>query len=175
MNMNINNIMRQWLSAIILFPIALFIVINQGEFILLLDHFNLLIHEGGHGIFRVFGKFIYTLGGSIMQILLPIIFIFYFLINRQKIGIQISILFLAGNLMNVGVYAGDARSRLLPLLGGNKVYHDWNWLLREMNMLHHDHLIGTLFYIAGIICCVLALVVPIFFKIYDKAEIKLDL
>lgn len=175
MNMNLNNIMKQWLPSLLLLPIALFLIYNQGEFILLLDHFNLLIHEGGHGIFRIFGKFIYTLGGSIMQTLIPLIFIFYFYINRQKVGIQISILFLAGNLMNIGVYAADARSRLLPLLGGNKVYHDWNWLLHEMNMLQYDNIIGTTFYIAGILCCLFALVLPIFFKIYDKAEIKLDL
>ena len=175
MNMNLNKTMRQWLSSILLLPIALFLVFNQGEFILLLDHFNLLIHEGGHGIFRVFGKFIYTLGGSIMQTLIPLLFILYFVVNRQKVGIQISILFLAGNLMNVGVYASDARSRLLPLLGGNKVYHDWHWLLREVNMLQYDHLIGTLLYVAGILCCVFALVVPIFFKIYDRADINLDI
>lgn len=110
-----------------------------------------------------------------MQNLIPLIFIFYFVINRQKVGIQISILFLAGNLMNVGVYAGDARSRLLPLLGGNNVYHDWNWLLREMNMLQYDHLIGNLFYIAGILCCIIALLIPFFFKVYEKADIKLEL
>ena len=112
---------------------------------------------------------------SFTQILMPLIFIFYFVINRQKVGIQISILFLAGNLMNVGVYAADARAQLLPLLGGNKVYHDWHWLLREINMLQHDHLIGTLFYVTGFICCIAALVVPIFFKIYEKVDIKLDL
>jgi len=175
MKMNYNNIKRQWLSSLLLLPIAAFLIYNRGEFIFLLDHFNLLIHEGGHGIFKMFGKFIYTLGGSIMQTLLPCIFIFYFYINRQKIGIQISILFLAGNLMNIGVYASDARSRLLPLLGGNKVYHDWHWLLREMNMLQYDLHIGNIFFLSGILCCLIALVVPIFFKIYEEVDINMDI
>jgi hypothetical protein len=170
-----NNFMKQWLSSLILLPVAIFLIVNKGDFIFLLDHFTLLIHEGGHGIFRIFGKFIYTLGGSLMQILMALIFIFYFYINRQKIGIQISILYLAENLMNIGVYAADARAQRLPLLGGNKVYHDWNWLLRDMNMLQYDHLIGNIFYISGIVCCVFALIVPMFFKIYEKADIKLKL
>jgi hypothetical protein len=166
--------MRQWLSSILLLPIVVFLIFNKGEFILLLDHFNLLIHEAGHGIFSLFGKFIYTLGGTIMQILMASIFIFYFYINKQKVGIQVSVLYLGQNLMNISVYAADARSRLLPLLGGNKVYHDWHYLLREANMLQHDHLIGNMFYIAGIICCVFALIIPVFFKIYEKADIHLD-
>ncbi len=167
--------MQQWLSTLILLPVAIFLIYNRGDFIFILDHFNLLIHEAGHGIFRIFGKFIYTLGGSIMQVLMSLIFIFYFVINRQKIGIQISILYLAENLMNISVYAADARAQRLPLLGGNKVYHDWHWLLREMNMLQHDQLIGNIFYISGIICCAAALIVPVYFKIYEKADINLEI
>ena len=77
----------------------------------LLDHFTLLIHEGGHGIFRIFGSFIYTLGGSLMQILIALLFIFYFYSNKKKIGVQISFVYLGENLLNISKYASDAQAQ----------------------------------------------------------------
>lgn len=170
---DIKEILTPWIGSIVLLPLCLYLAVNRGDFIFLIDHFNLLIHEGGHGIFRIFGEFIYTLGGTLMQIILPSIFIFYFFINKKKIGMQISIVWLAQNLMNIAVYAADARARKLPLLGGNNVYHDWTWLLGRTSMLQHDILIGEIFYYTGIACLIIALLVPLFMKEYK--QVKLDL
>ena len=147
--------------------------LNKGEFIPFLDHFNLLIHEGGHGIFRIFGKFIYTLGGSLMQIILPTLFIIYSVSARKRIGLQLSVIWLGQNLMNISVYVADARAQLLPLLGGNRVYHDWNWLLTNMDLLNQDQSIGNIIYYLGFICYLLAVICPLFFT--DQQEIKKDI
>ena len=69
---------KPWLSSLILLPIMIWLLDNNGDFIPLIDHFTLLIHEGGHGIFRIFGIFIYTLGGTLAQILIGLLFIYYF-------------------------------------------------------------------------------------------------
>ena len=88
---------------------------------------------------------------------------------------QLSILYLAGNVMNVGVYAADALERKLPLLGGNNVYHDWNYILLRLGLLEYSNIIGGAFYWCGVILCLLALVLPAFQKEYVKADINLKL
>lgn len=165
--------LKPWVSSITLLPIAIFLIINKGEFIFIVDHVNLLFHEGGHGVFSLFGKFIYTLGGSLMQIIIPSLFIFYFYSHEQRIGVQISIIYLAQNLMNIGVYAADALAQRLPLLGGNKVYHDWSYLLGQVGLLEYDQTVGNLFYITSIILIIFALVLPLIMKDYEKVNLNL--
>lgn len=152
---------KKWLGSIIILPIAIWLINNNGNFIPLIDHFTLLIHEGGHGIFKIFGSFIYTLGGSLMQILIAGLFIFYFYINKKMLGVQFSLIFLSENLFNISKYVADAQARKLPLLGGNKVYHDWHFLLSKMNILQYDQIVGYCFITLAIISLIAALLVPL--------------
>ena len=169
------NKLKPWIGSILLFPIIVWLIINNGNFIPLLDHFTLLIHEGGHGIFRIFGSFIYTLGGSLMQILIGLLFIYYFYSNKKKIGVQISLVYLGENLLNISKYAADAQAQRLPLLGGNKVYHDWNFLLSKMDILEYDQAVGGFFVVLGIITFLLALLFPILPKEENHVNLNLDL
>lgn len=146
----------------------------MGEFTFI-DNLNLLIHEGGHGIFRIFGDFIYTLGGTLMQIIIPSLCVWYAVSNKKKFLVQLFILWLGQNLMNISVYAADARERLLPLLGGNKVYHDWHWMLSRLNILEYDDVIGLAFYLTGIGCFIISFLFPVLYKEYEKVDIELDL
>lgn len=157
-----------------LLPIGLFLIFNMGKFIFILDHLNLLFHEGGHGVFSFFGKFIYTLGGSLMQIIIPSLFILYFYINQQRVGIQVSLIYLAENLMNVGVYVSDARSRNLPLIGKG-TYHDWTFLLSRMNILEYDRFIGDVLYYAAVLLIIFSLLLPLFMKDYETADLNLKI
>ena len=165
---------KPWIASLILLPIGLFLIFNKGEFIFVLDHLNLLFHEGGHGVFSFFGKFIYTLGGTLMQIIIPSLFIFYFYINNQKVGIQISLIYLAENLMNIGVYASDARAQNLPLIGKG-TYHDWTFLLARTNMLEYDQFIGNVFYYSAILIILFSLLLPLFMKDYETAHLNLKI
>lgn len=149
------------------------LLINNGNFIPLLDHFTLLIHEGGHGIFRIFGSFIYTLGGSLMQILIGLLFIYYFYSNNKKIGVQISLVYLGENLLNISKYAADAQAQKLPLLGGNNVYHDWTFLLNKLNILEYDQIVGYFFVGLAIISFLLAILIPL--VLIEKEQINLEL
>lgn len=170
-----NNKFKPWIGSIILLPVVVVLTINAGDFIFLLDHFNLLIHEGGHGIFSLFGKFIYTLGGTLMQIIIPTLFIYYFVSHKQNFGTQLSLVWLGQNLMNISVYAADAQERSLPLLGGNNVYHDWRFILGKAGLLEYDGQIGMAFYLFGITFFLLALLVPLFMRKHKEAKINLNL
>lgn len=135
---------KRWVPSIILLPLVIYWVIHRGEFGLL-DNIDLVIHEAGHFFFGLFGKFIYTLGGTLMQIILPSIIAGYFLSNNYRTGVQFSLLWLGQNFINISVYAADARARKLPLLGGNKVYHDWHYLLGQVGILDYDQIVGYTF------------------------------
>ncbi|HEY6627217.1 MAG TPA: hypothetical protein VIZ21_09690 [Ignavibacteriaceae bacterium] len=151
---------KRWIPSLIIFPIALYWVLNRGEFSLL-DNIDLVIHEAGHFFFIPFGKFIYTLGGTLMQIILPSIIAGYFFRNNYRTGVQFGLLWLGQNFINISVYAADAQARRLPLLGGNKVYHDWHYLLGEVGILQYDYIVGYTFLGIAIIVFVVAVIMPL--------------
>ncbi|HKB86746.1 MAG TPA: hypothetical protein VKD08_11275 [Ignavibacteriaceae bacterium] len=155
--------LKRWIPSLIILPIAVYFVLNRGHYTLI-DNADLVIHEAGHAVFSIFGRFIYTLGGTLMQIILPSIIVWYFLINRYLTGTQFGLLWLGQNLVNISVYAADARARILPLLGGNKVYHDWNWILSKTGLLEYDSEIGILFFSLAIIIFLITIFLPLIIK-----------
>ena len=163
-----------WLGSLVIFPAAVYYTINAGKFTFI-DYLNLLIHEGGHGVFSLFGKFIYTLGGSLIQIIIPSMFVVFYWIKKKRFLTQIFLIWLGENLMNISVYISDARARRLPLLGGNKVYHDWNYLLSRLGILDYDSLLGNIVYGIGILMFLIALLIPLFLKKYRPANIEINL
>lgn len=166
---------KKFIISIILFPVVIFLLVNSGKFIPVIDHINLLFHEGGHGIFRIFGKFIYTLGGSLMQIIIPSLFIYYFYTNGKKAGTQISLVYLGENILNISAYVADARKMNLPLLGGNRVYHDWNYLLKQTGLLEYDEIISKILYLIAVVVFGMAILYPVLKKEYQKADVDLNL
>ena len=134
-----------WIGTIVLAPIVIYYSLNAGKFTFI-DYINLLIHEGGHGVFKIFGKFIYSLGGTLMQIIIPGMFVVYYFVTKKKFGTQVFLVWLGENLLNISVYASDAQTQKLPLLGGNKVYHDWNWILGQVGLLEYDYAVGYFFF-----------------------------
>jgi hypothetical protein len=164
-----------WIGSVILLPITIYLMLNDGR-IIFVDYVNLLIHEGGHGIFKIFSsRFFHALGGTLAQILIPGMFIVFYFVNRKRIALQIFLLWLGQNFINISIYAADARAQKLPLLGGKKVYHDWTYLLRETGLLNFDQEVGLFFYLLAISSFIVALAVPILLRDYKPTKINLDL
>jgi hypothetical protein len=110
-----------------------------------LNNADLIIHEAGHVIFWPFGAFMHILGGSLNQVLVPIIFVVYFYTQKQFYSAALTLFWVGENLIYVATYAGDAVKMQLPLLGGDNVIHDWNWLLTYTGQLNHtDQIAGTI-------------------------------
>lgn len=155
--------LKRWIPTAIMFPIMVWLIINRGTYTWI-DNADLVIHEAGHFFFMLFGKFIYTLGGTLMQILLPSLIIWSFVRNSYRTGAQVGLLWLGQNLINISVYAADARAQALPLLGGNKVYHDWTYILGSTNLLQYDIEVGYVFFGIAIIIFVIAAILPQIFQ-----------
>jgi hypothetical protein len=151
---------KRWIPSIIILPVAIYYCLNRGEYTLI-DNVDLVIHEAGHAIFSLFGKFIYTLGGTLMQIILPSIIAGFFFRNNYRTGVQAGLLWLGQNFINISVYAADARAQKLPLHGGNKVYHDWNYLLRTTGLLEYDTEIGYVVFGCAILIFLVSVLMPL--------------
>ena len=108
----------RWVPSIIILPICIYWVVNYRNYGLI-DNVDLVIHEAGHIFFSLFGKFIYTLGGTLMQLIIPFIIAAYFFRNNYRTGVQFGLLWLGQNIINISVYAADARSQKLPLLNAD--------------------------------------------------------
>ncbi|MEJ2679687.1 MAG: ATP-binding cassette domain-containing protein, partial [Gemmatimonadota bacterium] len=94
-----------------------------------MDSVDLPIHEAGHIIFSPFGEFIQFLGGTIMQVLVPAVFLGYFVVQSNRYAATVMMWWIAQNFWNISVYMRDARTQLLPLVGGGE--HDWAYLGRD--------------------------------------------
>jgi hypothetical protein len=92
-----------------------------------MDTINLFIHEAGHLFTRPFGQFICVLGGSLVQVLLPLALLI--VTWRKDIRQTPPVAFWVGeSMINVSVYIADAPYRKLKLIASGLI-HDWWWLL----------------------------------------------
>ena len=114
---------------------------------------NLAIHEAGHAFFGWYGDFIGIAGGTIMQLMAPLITMFMFYRQRDHFGVAIALCWLATNLFGVAAYAADARAGELPLvtIGSGDPDHDWYIMLAETNLLNYDKVIGGIIRGMGIL------------------------
>jgi len=72
-----------WLCFYVLF--LLYAFANHSGF-LILDFVNLIIHEGGHFFFSWFGYTIMILGGTLVELLVPLLCAIYFFWQREAAG-----------------------------------------------------------------------------------------
>jgi len=113
---------------------------GQG-ILLLMDGVFVPIHEGGHLLFRFFGEFVSVAGGTILQLLVPILLASYFLFHRQPQGVTFCFFFMFEQFLPISTYMADARAQDLPLLtigDAEDVIHDWNYLFGKLGVLDHD-------------------------------------
>jgi hypothetical protein len=153
----------KWVPTLFILPVALYWILHWGTYSFI-DNADLVIHEAGHIFFVFFGRFIYVLGGTLMQIILPSFITWYFIKTRYRTGVQFSLLWLGQNFINISVYAADAQKKALPLLGGNKVHHDWNYLLNALNILEYDQYAGYFFFGISIIIFLIAILMPLIIR-----------
>ena len=110
---------------------------------------NLPFHEAGHIFFRLFGRWMTSLGGTLGQLLIPLVCLLALLIKyRNSFGASVALWWLAESFMDIAPYINDARNGRLMLLGGitgreaDYGYHDWEFILNEIGLLRYDHVLA---------------------------------
>lgn len=124
---------------------------------------NLPFHEAGHIIFMPFGRFVMFLGGTLGQLLIPVVCMCALLITtRNTFGASASLWWLGQNFMDIAPYINDARALKLILIGGvtgrEVDGHDWQNILGTLGWLQYDHTIAHISYTTGIILMIASLI-----------------
>ncbi|MEZ4195372.1 MAG: hypothetical protein R3B53_03205 [Candidatus Paceibacterota bacterium] len=123
--------------------------IGEAEWIFM-NNVNLIFHEAGHVLFMFFGSFLYALGGTLAEILIPSVIIVYFLMKQNHYGVGFGLWWLSIAFWSISIYVGDARERVLPLLGGGEG-HDWAYLLGRLNIMEYDIFLANIFLLFSVV------------------------
>ena len=107
----------------------------------LLSGINLAIHEAGHILFMPFGETMTILGGSLFQVVFPLVFVSYFLwkkedgTRRDAFAAMLCLWWVSTNILGVAIYCADSRAGQLMLVNGQTGAesdgHDWYNLLER--------------------------------------------
>ena len=110
------------------------------------------------------GSFMATLGGSLMQVLVPLICLITFLTRHlNPFAASVTLWWVGHSLIDLAPYINDARAQKMILLGGVTGrdvpgYHDWNNILTQLGLLSWDHTLARLAHLSGSVFIVLSLI-----------------
>lgn len=113
-----------------------------------------------------FGEFLSIAGGSLAQVVLPVLFVLYFYRTGQSYSAALTLFWVGESTLNVSVYAADAVRQELPLLGGDGVTHDWNYLLDSLGLLGATPVIGGFIRLCG----TLLILAAFYFALRESGE-----
>ena len=125
-----------------------------------LHNVNLPFHEFGHVLFSPFGRFISILGGSLFQILMPLIVMLTFSLKyRDNYAAAIMLWWCGQNFIDVSPYIKDAEYRAIPLIRGlGEEHHDWGNLLTMTNSIESASTIANVSFLIGSGLIILSLI-----------------
>jgi hypothetical protein len=109
---------------------------SESGFVFVVDHANLLFHEAGHPFVGLFSQRLEPYGGTIGQLVFPIVLAVSFWRKGLALSFAGSLIWFFENWLNIARYMADARALELPLLGGGD--HDWNTIFSRWNVLSYD-------------------------------------
>jgi hypothetical protein len=114
---------------------------------------NLPFHEAGHVLFAPFGALLMALGGSLLQVMVPVACTVALLQRQDAFGAWVCGWWAGQNLIDLAPYIADARALQLVLLGGmtgaEVEGHDWEFILQSLGWLHLDRRIALTAHIFG--------------------------
>lgn len=143
----------------------------EGSF---LDYVDLPIHETGHLLFRPFGEFMMVAGGSLFQLMMPALFVGYFVWNRKFYSASVVLFWLGQSLINVYIYANDAVKMQLVLTSGltgsEGSFHDWNYLLTTLGLINSTNGVAGGIRLLGTLVIVAALAGSVYHSLYSVSE-----
>ncbi len=136
------------LAGLALWSLSFFSMALDGERLAgsFMHLIHLPFHEAGHILFMPFGSFLMSLGGSLTQMMVPLICAGALLARRDRFGAAVTLWWTGQSLMDIAPYVADARALRLTLLGGHTGAevegHDWEAILGALGWLGHDLTLG---------------------------------
>lgn len=134
---------------------ALFLVyaLRSRDGFLIVDNANLVVHEAGHALFGWFGPTLGLWGGTILQLLVPLLLAASFAYKRHTAGAAFCLFVFFENFLYVATYMADARLQQLDLVslggGDGPVEHDWYLMLSQLGLLQQDKTLAAVVRVLG--------------------------
>jgi hypothetical protein len=123
------------------------------------------IHEAGHLLFIPFGRFMTVLGGSLLQVLLPLVLMASFMFGfggsrRDNFAASLMLWWAAMAIIDLAPYIWDAFDPKMMLLGGKTGAesdgHDWQNILGDLGLIKRAHLIAGIAHKLGLVVMLVA-------------------
>jgi hypothetical protein len=133
-----------WLAAYALFLVY---ALHNAPGFLFPDFVNLMIHEAGHPAFSWGGNTLMLLGGTLGELIVPMLCAAFFFYKRQPYGFAFCTFWFFENFLYIGTYMADARTSALPLVNSDE--SDWTILFGQWDVLIYDQKIGHAFRALG--------------------------
>jgi hypothetical protein len=130
---------------LLFFGLFLYALVRDMEMPHRMDNAFMLIHAGGHALFRVFGLTAAVAGGTFLQLFVPFALGFYFIRKRQPFGVALCLFFFFEQFLPIARYMADAQAQQLPWMSIGRyesVIHDWNYLFTQLGVLSYDTVIA---------------------------------
>ncbi|MFC1983633.1 hypothetical protein ACFLVO_01270 [Chloroflexota bacterium] len=130
--------------------LAALLVFDTDGYIHFLDDANLWFHEGGHFIFGLFGDTMGLYGGTLGQLIIPIICGVAFWKQGSLVSVSVASLWFFENFFDIATYMATASSEG-PIIWGvaSKGIHDWWDIFTRWGVLPYDTTIATIVRIIG--------------------------
>ena len=139
-----------------------------------LDLVDLPIHETGHLLFRPFGEVMMVAGGSLFQIIVPAVFVGYFIWHEKNYSAAVVLFWVGQSVLNVFVYANDAAAMQLVLTSGltgsEGSFHDWNYLLTETGLINSTKTVANFIRLLGTLIILAAGIGAVYYSFYPQNE-----
>jgi hypothetical protein len=120
----------------------------------------ILFHEAGHVLFALFGEVLRIAGGTLGQLLMPIVCAVALHRHDDNFGAALACAWASLSLVDASIYAYDAFDPVLPLIGGGTgadSAHDFVFLFERFGQLRHARGWAMLMKVLGGIGLLLAL------------------
>lgn len=128
---------------------------------------SVLPHELGHFIFGRYGTFACVAGGTILELLVPLVFIIYFFFTARFFSAALSVSWLGETVIFVAVYMATAISQegeyYMPgegMVSADSypgLVTDWNYLFNQLGVLRYAPEIAAATYRLGFVIVLLGI------------------
>jgi hypothetical protein len=109
-------------------------------------------------------------GGSLFQVILPAVFVGYFIWQRSFYSASIVMFWVGQSILNVWVYAADAVVMQLVLTSGftgsEGSFHDWNYMLDTMGMLSSTKMVAGIIRMVGTLVIITSGVFSVYYSVF---------
>lgn len=128
--------------------------LHDTMYMSMIDRVDFFIHEFGHIFFHVFwNELLWILGGTFMQVIIPLFIWFWFFLQRDYFAIAFSFLWIGTNFFYISMYSGDAIRLELPLIWAGwwgHIIHDWNYIFHHFGIILYTDMISLIFFVIAV-------------------------